>query len=360
MNNKFYFTPGPSELYFTTDDHIKNALREKIPSISHRGKKFEEIYKSAVDNLRTLLNLPANFHIFFTGSATEIWERIIQNCVDEYCTHLVNGSFSQRFYETALELGKNAEKIEAEEGECVEVKDLEISADSELIALTQNETSTGAAQPVEDIYKFKTKYPEQIIAVDLVSSLPYIDLDYTQIDTAFFSVQKGFGLPAGLGVWLVNENCIAKSGNLLKKGKNIGTFHSLTSLLSKESKSQTPETPNVLAIYLLAKVCEDMIEKGINQIRQETNYKAAVLYNAIENSPVLQPFVKDEKYRSKTVIVAESEISSGKIIKDLEKEGIVIGSGYGKYKENHLRIANFPTHSKEQTEKIADFLSELK
>lgn len=360
MNDKFYFTPGPSELYFTAADHIKTALKDKIPSISHRSKKFEEIYLSAVDNLQSLLNLPGNFHIFFTGSATEIWERIIQNCVDEHCTHLVNGSFSERFYETALELGKQAEKIKAEDGQCVEIDELDISADTELIAFTQNETSTGAAQPVEDIYKIKSKFPDKIIAVDVVSSLPYIDLDYEQIDTAFFSVQKGFGLPAGLGVWMVNENCIAKSGNLLKNGKNIGTFHSLPSLLSKESKNQTPETPNVLAIYLLAKVCEDMLEKGIGQIRQDTNYKAAVLYNAIENSPVLQPFVKSEKFQSKTVVVAETEISSLKIIEDLEKAGIIIGSGYGKYKENHLRIANFPTHSKEQVEKIADFLSVLK
>nr|MDQ3395962.1 phosphoserine aminotransferase [Bacteroidota bacterium] len=115
MNSKTFFTPGPSELYFTADDHIKQALNDKVASISHRSKKFEEIYKSAVNNIRQLLNLPENYHVFFTGSATEIWERILQNCVAEHCSHLVNGSFSERFYETALELGKNADKHEAEE-----------------------------------------------------------------------------------------------------------------------------------------------------------------------------------------------------------------------------------------------------
>nr|MDQ3392716.1 aminotransferase class V-fold PLP-dependent enzyme [Bacteroidota bacterium] len=261
-----------------------------------------------------------------------------------------------RFHETALELGKNAEKHEAEEASCVKVDGIEISGNSELIAFTQNETSTGAAQPVEDIYKTKERYPGKLIAVDVVSTLPYINLDYSKIDTAFFSVQKGFGLPAGLGVWLVNEKCIEKASNLLKDGRNIGTYHSLTSLLSKGVKNQTPETPNVLGIYLLAKICEDMLDKGIAQVRRETDYKAAVLYNAISNNSLLSPFVKEESYRSKTVIVVETTIPSQKIIKKLEEKGIIIGSGYGPYKEKHLRIANFPTHSKEKTEQLADML----
>lgn len=359
MNSKIYFTPGPSELYFTVPDHIKQALNDKVASISHRSKKFEEIYKSAVNNIRQLLNIPENYHIFFTGSATEIWERIIQNCVGEHCSHFVNGSFSERFYETALELGKQAEKFEAQEGSCVKTDAIEISGDSELIAFTQNETSTGAAQPLEDIYNIKSRYPDSLIAVDVVSTLPYINLDYTKIDTAFFSVQKGFGLPAGLGVWLVNNRCLEKAGNLLKAGKNIGTYHSLTSLLGKGTKNQTPETPNVLGIYLLSKVCEDMLDKGIAQIRKETEYKAAVLYNAIKNNAFLDAFVEEEAYRSKTVVVAETTISSSKVIKKIEEKGLIIGSGYGPYKDTHLRIANFPTHSKEQTEQLADMLEGL-
>lgn len=359
MNSKVYFTPGPSELYFTAEAHTREAFKEKVPAISHRSKKFEEIYRSATENLRQLLNLPENYHIFFTGSATEIWERIFQNCVESHSSHLVNGSFSERFYETGLELGKSAEKFSAPYGKCVTFEEAEISTQSELIALTQNETSTGVAQPLEDIYKFRKKFPEKLIAVDVVSSLPYINMDYKLIDTAFFSVQKGFGLPAGLGVWLVNNRCMEKSANLLSNGNVIGSYHSLPSLLSKGSKNQTPETPNVLGIYLLGKVCEDMLSKGIDQIRRETDYKAAVLYNAVEKNPALESFVTEEKYRSKTVIVANTSIPSQQIIKKLEEHGLTIGSGYGKFKESQIRIANFPTHSKEQTEKLADLLEAI-
>ena len=38
---------------------------------------------------------------------------------------------------------------------------------------------------------------------------------------------------------------------------------------------------------------------------------------------------------------------------------LVLGQGYGPFKEEHLRIANFPTHSKEQMEMLVDLLATL-
>lgn len=356
---QLFFTPGPAELYFTVETHIKNALNEHIPSISHRSKTFEGIYKEAVQNLKDLLELPDNYHVFFTGSATEIWERILENCVESQSYHYVNGSFSKRFYETAQLLKKAPLQQKAADGSCVVVNTSDIPDTTELIAFTQNETSTGAAQPLSDIYAVREAFPAKLIAVDAVSTLPYIDIDYRKVDTVFFSVQKGFGLPAGLGVWLVNDRCLEKADQLAAKGFNIGTYHSLPSLLAKAQKNQTPETPNVLCIYLLAKVAGDMLKKGMGRIRQEMDYKAAVLYNLIEQHARFSAFVKESKYRSSTVIVAETETPSSEIIQKLLERNLVIGSGYGTYKNQHIRIANFPTHSREKVEMLADYLQAL-
>jgi phosphoserine aminotransferase len=103
---KTNFTPGPSQLYMTTEDHARKAFKELIPSLSHRSKQFEDISRNATEGLRALLNIPPNFSILFTGSATEIWERIIQNLTEHTSHHLVNGAFSQKFYDTALQLNR--------------------------------------------------------------------------------------------------------------------------------------------------------------------------------------------------------------------------------------------------------------
>lgn len=355
-----FFTPGPSELYFTVESHLKRALNEQIPSISHRSTRFEAIYHEAVANLRLLLSVPDSFHVLFTGSATEIWERLIENCVAEQSYHYVNGAFSRRFYEIAQQLHKKPLIQEVAEGTCVAPHSEDIPPSVELIAFTQNETSTGAAQPLADIYAVRQAHPAALIAVDAVSTLPYPDINYTQVDSVFFSVQKGFGLPAGLGVWLVNDRCVEKAQQLEQQGYHIGTYHSLPSLIEKAQKNQTPETPNVLGIYLLAKVTADMLNKGIGQIRKETDYKASLLYHTLDKHLLLSPFVTEQKYRSKTVIVAETSRPSSDIISALKKDHVIVGSGYGNFKQKHIRIANFPTHSKEQVEALSDKLNAIK
>jgi len=355
-----FLTPGPSELYFTVQDHLRQAMQEQVCSISHRSKAFEDIYKKAEEELRTLLNIPQQYHIVFTASATEVWERLLQNCVEHQSYHLVNGSFSKRFYDFAGLLGKNALLNEKPLGEGFSAADVEVPEGTEMICLTQNETSTGVSLPLEDIYQIREKYPDTLITVDAVSSIPYVDIDFTKIDSLYFSVQKGMGLPAGLGVWILNEKCVAKADMLLQKGNSIGTYHSLPSLLEKAAKNQTPETPNMLGIYLLGKVCEDMNRRSIATIRQETNYKAALINYLYNEHALFSHFVKEEKHRSKTVLVADvKDIPAAELIEKVKKLGITIGSGYGKNKASQIRIANFPTHSKEIFERLVDVLNEL-
>lgn len=355
---KTNFTPGPSQLYMTTEDHARKAFKEQIPSISHRSKQFEDISRNATEGLRTLLNIPSNFSIVFTGSATEIWERIIQNLTERTSHHLVNGAFSQKFYDTAVQLNRKPTLSIIKSGKGFD-ESVEIPL-TELVALTHNETSTGVSLPLTVIHKIRENNPPALITVDAVSSLPYPDFDFTKVDSVFFSVQKGFGLPAGLGVWIVNERCIAKAEQFLSKGISIGSYHSLPNLITNAKKNQTPETPNVLSIYLLSKVVEDMNRRGIQTIRRETEYKAAILYQALDNHPVIKAFVKEPVNRSQTVIVAECGTHTEALTNHLIQKGMLPGDGYGSQKKTQLRFANFPAHSKEQYELLVDSIHEFK
>lgn len=352
---KQYFTVGPSQLFFSVESHMKSALKNDIASISHRSKEFSAVVQSTVEKLRVLFDLPDSHHIAFTASATEIWERLIQNTVENESFHLINGAFSEKFARVARNYNINVQTAEADYGSCVDIEKILVPESTELIAITHNETSTGAAYPEDDIYKLAEAFAEQIIAVDMVSSAPAAKLDWKFVDTAYFSVQKAFGLPAGLGIWIYNDRCLEKSQELLNRQKIIGSYHSLPEIKKFMDKFQTPETPNMLNIYLLNKVIGDMLALGIDRIRRETVYKSAVLYQAIEENNDLTAFVKDDRYKSKTTIVAESSRAL-EIREAMKKRHMILGSGYSQYKNDHIRIANFPTHSKEQIEMLADFL----
>ncbi|MFY0626658.1 MAG: aminotransferase class V-fold PLP-dependent enzyme [Reichenbachiella sp.] len=357
--SKIFFTPGPSALYFTVEQHIKNALKENIPSISHRSKEYVKMHQSTIEGIRELLSVPDNFNIGFTSSATEIWERSIENLVNENSFHFVNGSFSEKFYKVAQSLGKNASAQIATPGSNNDITVANIPESTELITVAQNETSTGAAIPAESFKKLRENNPNSLISVDVVSSAPISNIDLQHVDSMYFSVQKCFGLPAGLGVWIYNEKCLNKAQQLKSQGKYHDTYNGLLNIDKFAQKSQTSCTPNVMNIYLLGKVIEDMLAKGVDQMRKEALYKSALIYNLYDTHDGLNSFVNEKKYRSITVGVGEVLNGAESLMKQLSDKKMIVGGGYSEFKGKHIRIANFPTHSKEQMEMLVDTINAL-
>lgn len=353
-----FFTPGPAQLYPTFEKHLQTFVSEQLGSISHRSQQYRDLHKFTVQQIRTLLNVPETHQVLFLGSASEAWERILFSCVELESFHLVNGSFSKKFHDYSQGLCKYAHLQEKPMGEGFSASEIVVPEYAELIAVTHNETSSGVQMPVSEIHKLKQKYPDKFIGVDIVSSAPYPELDFNLIDTAFFSVQKAFGLPAGLGVWIVNEKCLQKA-EYIRNQYSIGAHNDLPTLWKNALNNETPATPNVMGIYLLGKVAEDFNKIGVKAMRKETEQKADLIYKFIESTSGFSPFVAEKKYRSQTVVVADTEAPSADIIKAIKEKGMVIGSGYGKYKASQLRIANFPATSLEQVQSLIHELKTL-
>ena len=355
---RIYFTPGPSGLYYTVEHHIKHAIKSGITSISHRSMQFEEIFKEAEQKLQELLQLPDNYQMVFTSSATEIWEKMSDGLISSKSLHIVNGAFSKKFYSVVNNLNKETDIIESSWGELPEFT-TNSTENYDLIGVTHNETSTGVRTPLDKIYSLKNQHPEAILAVDAVSSLPVVDFDYSKIDTVYASVQKAFGLPAGLGIWLINDRTEALASKMTNQGLSRNSSHSIISLIEQSRNYQTPSTPNILGIYLFSKVVEDMINRGIQQIRNDIVYKSAIMYNMLDQHEVLKPFVEEKILRSDTIIVVDSGSRTSELLTYLSEHKLEVGDGYGKMKGKQIRIANFPTHSKEHFEMLVDLIEKF-
>lgn len=353
------FALAQPQLYFTVQDHLKKALREGILSLSHRSNQFEKIFRETTENLKVLLSLPDDYHIYFMSSSLETMERVLQNLVRVKSTHLVSGAYSKRFYEMAGELNKPAHRIDVDIDKGLP-ENIVIPPDSDLIAISHTEPDNGVSIPVDYINKIKDQHPKALIAIDAASSLPYPSFDYFKIDSVFFSVQKCFGLPAGLGVWAVNEKCMDKASAMYQEGIPIGSYHNLLNLHHYAAKNQAPETPNVVGIYLLGKVVQDMLQRGLLAIRRETDYKAAILYQALNTHPLMKPLVKQRELQAKTIVVADCGDNASFIKQTLLSKGIQVSNGYGQNEQRHLRFANFTAHSKEQFELLVDTLNEIR
>jgi len=69
------------------------------------------LYQSTVLGLKNYFQIPIVMLFFLLARALKFMERTIQNCVDKYSFHFVNGSFFQTdFFETAQELGKTLQR----------------------------------------------------------------------------------------------------------------------------------------------------------------------------------------------------------------------------------------------------------
>jgi phosphoserine aminotransferase len=285
-------------------------------------------------------------------------ERVIENCVAEKSAHFVNGTFAKRFYQIAASLKKHPQLVEAELGQGFPFAKTNLDKDTELFCFTHTETSGGTALALDDIYEFSKKYPEALVAIDIVSSIPYVNLDISKFDCVLFSVQKGMGLPAGLGVLIVSPKALRKAESLEQKNYNTGSYHNFKTLQKEYLLNQTIETPNVLDIYLLNEVLRDMLKAGVENIRKQTEEKAALLYNYFEKHKKYQPFVTDKKLRSNTVIVIGTPDGSTPLLKYLKTKGFVVGSGYGEMKEKQIRIANFPAHTLQDMKHLLEVIKQ--
>ncbi|MGL4631968.1 MAG: aminotransferase class V-fold PLP-dependent enzyme [Leadbetterella sp.] len=355
--DQIYFTAGPAELYPKFEEFLQEFVEKQLGSISHRSGQFKEIYEFTDHQLRTLLNIPAENAVMFTGSASEIWEKALSSLVSHESFHLVNGSFSDKFHSYAVALGKEAKKMEKPLGDGFIYGEIEVPQYAELICATQNETSTGVQMREADIHKLKRSNQDKLIAVDMVSSAPYPNLDFGVVDTAFFSVQKSFGLPAGLGVWIANEACLDKAKKNKADGGVLGAHHDLLSLWKNAKAYQNPATPNVMGIYLLGKVAEDMNSVGIDNIRKQTDKKAKRLYDFFGKKEGYSYAVANEDLRSKTVAVFNTPSNSKEVISKCKEANIIIGAGYGPNKDSQIRISNFAANSDAQIDKLFETLT---
>lgn len=345
------FYPGPSRVYDEVPGYVKDAHRKGLLSMNHRSEEFMDLYKKTTRYLHEKLHIPSNYHIFFTSSATECWEIIAQSLVEKQSIHIFNGSFGEKWFDYTKRLQKETHAVPFDREKALLARE-HLYETGDLICLTQNETSNGTQVHCRSIADIKSANPDHLVAVDATSSMGGIALDFKAADVWFASVQKCFGLPAGLAILI----CSPRAMDRIEKIGEQSHYNSLTLLKKMEVLHQTSYTPNVLCIYLLMRVLRDarQIEKTEKKIikRQEQ------WMDFLSGAKRLQPLIANQNVQSHTVIpmVADAEHLLA-VKKAARKNGFLLGEGYGPLKGTSIRIANFPALKSNEIRELKKVLS---
>lgn len=345
------FYPGPSKVHDEIPRYVKDAAKLAIMSINHRSTEFVKMSERTIRLLKTKLSIPKDYTVFFTTSATECWEIIAQSLITDKSYHLYNGSFGQKWFDYTRRLRPGAMPMPFDVEQALDPSELLFEQREGIICLTQNETSNGTQVSNNILKAIKKNNPTYLIAVDATSSMGGVKLDFKTADIWFASVQKCFGLPAGLGL-MVCAPAVLERARMLGERSH---YNSLTFMMDMMEKWQTPFTPNVLNIYLLMRVLENSENIGTVHAKVVERYEAWTKFLA--NRKNIKHLVANPKVHSYTVLPVKGTTETVISIKRAaKKKGLLLGEGYGDFKPQTFRIANFPAITASEIKKLMNFL----
>jgi phosphoserine aminotransferase len=347
------FYPGPSKLYPPVAAWAAEACQSGMVSMNHRSAAFMAITEGAIRGVKHKLAVPPDYHVALVSSATECWEIVAQSLTKQWSGHLCNGAFAQKWYAYTAQLGTFAWRHDSLDPTLLPAH-LVTYPETDVLCLTHNETSNGTQLPAEWMRTLRTGF-DGIIAVDAVSSMAGVELDWQVADVWFASVQKCFGLPAGLAVLIYSPAALARA-EALNDRKH---YNSLLFLHENFQKNQTPYTPNGLGIYLLNRVMQYVPD--LTETDNTTRRRAAEWYQFFEQRTQQGSsltLLAEETLRSDTVIAVSSDKATIQQVKAAAQQaGYVLGNGYGDWKDTTFRIANFPAITDEEVAAFKNWMT---
>lgn len=349
------FYPGPSKVYPQVRQYMLDAYDSGILSANHRSASFMQLCEKTVKLLHEKLHIPADYSVVFVSSATEGWEVVAQSFTARTSGHIYNGAFGQKWFEYARKIRPEAVAFQADVNQQVTAQLASLSPDfseAEVICLTQNETSNGTQLRNEDASFLRQRFEKALLAVDVTSSLGGVVLPWEQADIWFASVQKCLGLPAGMGLLITSPRALA-----VAKALNDRRYYNSFLFIHQNMQTfQTHYTPNVLGIYLLSRVLEQV--EPIDSIDERIRRQAAGWYAFFDAHPLLKPLITNPAVRSDTVITVTPPKEILAVVKQKAQEaGITLGNGYGEWKDTTFRIANFPAITEQEIIALKDVLT---
>lgn len=344
------FYPGPSKVYPQALDFIQEAFDQGIVSINHRSKRFEYVLKETMEAMTASWKIPQDYTIYFVSSATEAWEIVAQSLVGTKSAHFYNGAFGKKWGQYASQINPNTQLISFGLHESLAKNADKLASDVDTICLVQSETSNGTGQQIR-----RLDYPADVlIAVDATSSMGGVCLPWQEADIWLASVQKCLGIPAGLGIMICSPKALQRAHTL-----NHRKHYNDILLMEDNRKSfQTHYTPNVLSIYLMCRLTQTLPD--LHEIEQETLRKLAIWEQFWESQKHwdLRFLIPEKALRLPTVLALTGpDVEIERIQRISLAHGIELGKGYGEWKSNSVRIANFPSHTEADIHHLINILT---
>jgi phosphoserine aminotransferase len=179
-----------------------------IMEMSHRGKEFDGVAKKAEADLRTLLNIPANYKVLFLqGGASLQFAMLPFNLTagaDDATDYVVTGAWSKKALEEGQKYTKANVSAKGDNKSVPAPSTWKLSADSKYVHYCDNETIGGVE------FKSAPDVGGRLLIADMSSNFISKPVDVSKYGIIYAGAQKNVG-PAGVTIAIVRDDLIGKA-----------------------------------------------------------------------------------------------------------------------------------------------------
>lgn len=278
MNRAINFGAGPSAIPLEVLQTVQKELLDfqgsglSIMEASHRSKLYDNVHNEAISLMRELYKIPENYEVMFLqGGASFQFAMIPMNLykdgVVEFCD---TGVWTSKAIKEAKIQKINYKIIATSKESSYDhiPKEIHFSDDADYAYICSNNTIYGTE------YKEypSTKAP---LVVDASSDVFSYPIDWSKVDVLFAGAQKNAG-PSGVTIVIMKRALIDAAPT------DIPTMMQYRSYADNNSLYNTPPTFGIYMLNLMMKWIK--AQGGVEAIHQKNEEKAALLYDAIDNS----------------------------------------------------------------------------
>lgn len=356
MSERVYnFSAGPGVL---PEAVMKKAAEQmlnyegsgmSVMEMSHRSKVYQSIIDGAEKSVRELMNIPANYKVLFLqGGASMQFAMVPLNLMKNGKADYVNtGEWSTKAIKEAQRYG-DVKVVATSEPEVFnhlpKINESDFRADADYVHMTSNNTIFGTSWK---------KYPDvkgKPLVVDMSSDILSKVINVNDYALIYAGAQKNIG-PAGVTLVIIREDLIGCARPETPTMLNYKTHADNGSMFN---------TPPTYGIYI-AKLGFEWLQSmgGVPAIQKINEKKAAMLYDAIDNSKLFKCHVQAKEDRSIMNIPfrTPTEELDKKFLTDAAKEGLVTLSGHRK--TGGMRASIYNAMPVEGVEKLVSFIKKF-
>ena len=313
------FNAGPSILPKLVFEEASQAILNfnntglSILEIGHRTPIFQEVMDEARALVKELMLLDDEHEVLFLhGGASTQFMQVPMNLLDEKETAAFTdtGEWSTKAIKEAKLFGKVEIVCSSKENNFTYIpKDFAVPNDAKYLHITTNNTIYGTQWQ-------KIPKTSNSLVADMSSDILSRVLDFNAFDLIYAGAQKNMGA-AGVNLVVVNKNILGKVKRVIPTIMDYRNHIKEGSMLN---------TPPVFAVYVCMLTLRWLKALGgVAAIEKLNNEKAALLYAAIDESPLFTGTVNKEDRSKMNVCFVMNDTSLEESFLQFTKEQGIVG-----------------------------------